>query len=50
MLAKLLLGMPNPEMDGVMRRLRWIIGLAVYDWNRERWVTREDVIRRLEAV
>ena len=37
--------MPNPEMRGIFRRLRWLIGAAVYDWDRERWVSREGGVK-----
>ena len=32
--------MPHPELDGVLRRLRWAFGFRVRDWDRECWVVR----------
>lgn len=28
---------PQPELRGIIRRIRWMLGLKVYDWDRERW-------------
>jgi len=39
-------GMPNPELGGLMRRLRWFLGLSVYDWTRERWAWRYEEVER----